>query len=153
MEAIYGRFYLHVIFAVSQQHGLIAPFWEKDLYQYITGIIQRRGQKLIMINGMPDHIHLLLSLQPDCSIQELVQTIKSDSSKWIIESGLVDGEFQWQEGYGAFSISDEGIGTLCDHLGQQKQFHARVGMREEYIAILNEHGVEFDDRGIFEDPE
>ena len=152
MRDTYSRIYIHFVFAVAYRHGLIDPAWEEELYQYITGIIKHRGQKLMVINGMPDHIHLLLGIQPDCLIPDLMRDIKANSSRWINEKGFVKGKFQWQTGYGAFSISDRGVGELCTYIERQKQYHAQIGMREEYIAMLKEYGVEFYERYIFEEP-
>lgn len=103
MPNTYTQIYLQTVFAVKHRYGLIQPIWSEDLYRYITGIVQKQEHKLLAINGMSDHIHVFVGLNPRQSISDLMQDIKGDSSKWIDDNRLRMGRFAWQTGYGAFS--------------------------------------------------
>ena len=105
MANTYTQLYVHLVFTVKGRSNLISTRWKEDLYKYITGIITNEKQKLMIINGMPDHLHLLIGLKPDCNLSDLMRTIKANSSKWINENRFVVGKFQWQTGFGAFSVS------------------------------------------------
>ena len=99
----FSQIYIQTVFAVSSRQSLIKPEFKEDVYKYITGIVRNQKQKLIAINGMPDHIHILIGLRPAMALADLVREIKSDSANFLNENKLVHGRFNWQEGYGAFS--------------------------------------------------
>ncbi len=105
MANTYTQIHLHLIFAVKGRQSLIQKNWKDELYKYITGIIQNHQHKLLSINGMPNHLHILIGYRPSQSLPDLLQDIKGDSSKWINTKGLIKGKFEWQSGYGAFSYS------------------------------------------------
>ncbi len=105
MPNTYTQIHIQLVFAVRFRESVIGAAWKEELYRYMTGIVQRREHKLLVINGMPDHVHLLLGLRPEQSISELVQEIKANSSKWINEKRFLRARFEWQSGYGAFSYS------------------------------------------------
>ena len=92
MPYTYTQLYVHVIFAVKGRANLMAKTWKENLYQYITGIITNKNQKLMIINGMPDHIHILIGLKPECNLSGLIRDVKANSSKWINENKLVTGK-------------------------------------------------------------
>ncbi len=103
MANTYTQIYLQFVFAVQDRVSLIHSDWKDELYKYITGIVQNNKHKLIAVNGIPNHIHILIGYKPHQLIPKLLQDIKGDSSKWINMKGLVRGKFTWQSGYGAFS--------------------------------------------------
>src|SRR5919206_1046361 len=103
MANTYTQIYIQVVFAVSGRLSLIRHEYKEEIYKYITGIARNDGHKLIAINGMPDHVHILLGLKPEMALSDLVRDIKSNSTKFINERRLAQGKFCWQEGYGAFS--------------------------------------------------
>ena len=105
MANTYTQIYIHVVFAVEGRQNLIPPEHNDELQKFITGIVSGQRQKLIVINNMPDHLHLLVGLRPDSSLSDLVRDIKAGSSKFIKEKRWVAGRFSWQEGFGAFSYS------------------------------------------------
>ncbi len=96
MANTYTQIHIHAIFAVKNRLSLISKSWENRLYQYITGVIQNNDHKLLVINGMPDHVHLFFGMRPTQSLSDLMRDVKSDSSKWINENKLVAGKFAWQ---------------------------------------------------------
>ncbi len=101
MANTFTQLLVQLIFAVQNRTSLIDKFWKDRLYAYMTGIIQNNGHKLLIINGMPDHVHILIGFRTTQALSELVQVVKRDSSKWINENKLVRGKFSWQEGFGA----------------------------------------------------
>ncbi|MCZ8284925.1 MAG: IS200/IS605 family transposase, partial [Bacteroidia bacterium] len=98
MPNTYTQLYIQFVFAVKYRAAVIDASWKDELYKYMTGIIQNQKHKLVCINGMPDHIHILVGLNPSQSISGLLQDIKGGSSKWINGKGFVKGKFEWQEG-------------------------------------------------------
>lgn len=151
MANTYTQIYLHVVFAVEGRQSLIQPKHNDELQKYITGIVTAQKQKLIAINNMPDHLHLLVGLRPDASLSQLVRDIKANSSHFINEKRWVMGRFSWQEGFGAFSYSRSQLGDVIRYIENQQKHHARKSFREEYTALLKKFDIEYDPRYIFTD--
>lgn len=128
---------------------MIQDKWKTELYKYIGGIINANGHKLIVINGMPDHIHILLGLRPSQSISELLQDIKGDSSKWINNKRFIKGRFSWQEGFGAFSYGKSQLSDVIKYINIQEEHHKKRSFIEEYRYLLHLFDVEYDERYIF----
>ena len=149
MANTYTQIYIHVVFAVEGRQNLIPPEHNDELQKFITGIVSGQRQKLIAINNMPDHLHLLVGLRPDSSLSDLVRDVKAGSSKFIKEKRWVAGRFSWQEGFGAFSYSRSQLGTVIRYVENQQQHHARKSFREEYIELLERFGVDYDAKYIF----
>jgi REP element-mobilizing transposase RayT len=119
----------------------------------MTGIIQNQGHKLVAINSVSDHTHILIGMRPNQSVSKLMEMVKSDSSGWINKQKISAAYFNWQLGYGAFAVSKSGIDPVIDYIYNQEQHHKKRTFREEYLDLLRENGVEYDDRYIFHDPE
>lgn len=149
MPNTYTQINIHAVFAVQNRLSLISKSWEERLYKYITGIIQNHGHKLLAINGMPDHIHVLFGMRPNQSLSDLMRDVKGDSSLWINENKLVDRKFSWQEGYGAFSYSKSQISAVATYIENQELHHKKKTFIEEYIKILQDFEIEFDEKYIF----
>ena len=115
----------------------------------MTGIVSGQGQKLIAINNMPDHFHLLIGLKPTMALSELVGDIKSGSSGFINKRRWVLGRFQWQEGFGAFSYSHSQLTGVIDYIRDQVKHHARKTFRQEYLQLLKKFEIPHDERYIF----
>nr|WP_310587894.1 IS200/IS605 family transposase [Emticicia agri] len=139
------------IFAVKYRDGVIQASWKNELYKYITGVIQERKHKLMIINGMPDHIHILIGMHPTQSISDLLQDIKGNSSTWINKKKLVKGKFEWQEGYGVFSYGKSQIKEVIKYIESQEEHHRQRTFREEYLAFLEKFEVEYDEKYIFKE--
>src|SRR5215207_9457590 len=105
MADTYSQIYYHVVFAVRNRESLVTPALKDDLYRYISGIISSQQQRLLIINGMPDHVHILMSCTPNMNLSNLVKEIKEHSTKFINERKIIRGRFYWQAGFGAFSVS------------------------------------------------
>ena len=149
MPNTYTQIHIHTVFAVQNRRSLISKTWEQRLYQYITGIIQNHGHKLLAINGIPDHIHVLFGMRPTQSLSDLMRDIKGDSSLWINENKFVAGKFSWQEGYGAFSYSKSQIPVVATYIENQVLHHKKKTFIEEYTKILQDFGIEYDEAYIF----
>jgi REP element-mobilizing transposase RayT len=149
MANTYTQVHLQFVFAVKYRAAVIHPSWKDELYKYITGIVQRNHHKMISINGMPNHLHLLVGLRPTQSIAELLQDIKGSSSKWINEKRLTASKFAWQEGYGAFSYSKSHLKNVIAYIENQEQHHALKTFREEYLEFLKKFEVDYDEQYIF----
>ena len=151
MANTFTQIYLQFVFAVQDRISLIRSEWKDELYKYITGIIQNHKHKLIAINGMPNHLHVLVGYKPHQLIPDLLQDIKGSSSTWINERRFVSGQFSWQAGYGAFSYSHSQIDRVVKYIMNQEAHHKKKTFREEYIESLEYFNIEYDERYILQD--
>jgi len=149
MANTYTQIYLHIVFAVEGRQSLIAPGHNDELQKYITGIVTGQKHKLIAINNMPDHLHMLVGLRPDATLSDLVRDVKAGSSKFINEKRWVMGRFSWQEGFGAFSYARSQLDTVIRYIQNQPKHHAGQSFRDEYVKLLEKFGVEYDPKYIF----
>lgn len=150
MPGTFTQIYIHIIFAVKGRESLIASDWEDQLYKYIAGIIRNKEQKLLAINGMPDHIHFLIGMRPSCALSDLVREIKKASNEFIKEKKFTKHKFQWQEGYGAFSYNHSDIDKVIAYIQNQKQHHSIKTFREEYETFMKEFNIEHKPEFLFE---
>jgi putative transposase len=146
----YSQIYIHTIFAVKGRQSLIQSHWEERLYQYITGIVQNKEQKMLAIKGMPDHIHFLIGMKPSCCLSDLVREVKKSSNEFIRENRFTSFKFNWQEGFGAFSYNDSDITKVITYIMNQKEHHNKTKFKEEYIGLLNKFNINYDERYLFE---
>ena len=149
MANTYSQIYIQVVFAVEDRASLIQPAFKEDIYKFMTGIIKQEKQKLIAVNGMPDHVHLLIGLKPDLALSDLVRDVKAKSSKLINERRWVKRGFRWQEGFGAFSYGHSQLDTIVRYIQNQEQHHARRSFRNEYFALLRKFDIAFQDKYVF----
>ena len=153
MANTYSQIYIQVVFAVQWRQALLKPENKEELYKYITCIIRNKGQKLIAINSRPDHVHLLLGLNPDLALSDLVSEVKKSSTHFINENRWVRGHFTWQEGFGAFSYSRSSLDTVIRYIQNQDQHHQRQSFKEEYVQLLRKFEIAFDKKYIFDFPD
>jgi len=149
MANTYTQIYIHIVFAVEGRQNLVKPEYNDELQKYITGIVSGQEQKLIAINNMPDHLHVLVGLKPDVALSNLLRDIKANSSKFINEKRWVCGRFSWQEGFGAFSYSRSQLGAVIRYIENQQKHHVKKSFREEYMELLEKFNVDYDRRYIF----
>lgn len=149
MANTYTQIHIQVIFSVQNRDCIIDKSWKEELYKYIAGIIKNQGHKLIAINGMPDHIHILFGMRPSQSLSDLMQDIKADSSQWINNRKFILGKFSWQEGYGAFSYGKSQIPKVIQYIERQEEHHEKKTFMEEYEEFLNAFDVKHDERYVF----
>jgi putative transposase len=149
MANTYSQIYIHVVFAVEGRQNLIKPEHNDELQKYITSIVTGHKQKLISINNMPDHVHMLIGMTPDVPLSDLIRDVKASSSKFITQKRWVAGRFSWQEGFGAFSYSRSQLAAVIRYIENQQKHHAKKSFREEYVELLKRFGVDYDPRYIF----
>jgi len=150
MSSTFSQIYIQVVFAVKGRDSLISSVWEEELYKYISGIVKNKGQKMLAINGMPDHIHFLIGMKPSCCLSDLVREIKKSSNEFIKEKKFTKFNFQWQEGYGAFSYSHSALDNVIAYIGNQKEHHKKKSFKDEYLDFLKKYEIEFKDEYLFE---
>jgi len=151
MANTYTQIYIHIVFAVRGRQNLISKDWKDELYKYITGIITNEGQKLIAINGMPNHIHILIGLKPDKSLSDLVRDIKANSSRFINERSWINGKVEWQTGFGAFSYNHSQLTNVINYIQNQEEHHKKKTFKEEYVEFLKSFDVDYKNEYIFDD--
>jgi putative transposase len=149
MANTYTQIYIHVVFAVQGRLNLIRTEHNDELQKYMTGIVTRQKQKLIAINNMPDHFHILIGLRPTMALSDLVGEIKSGSSGFINDRRWVAGKFAWQEGFGAFSYSHSQLTSVIRYIQNQEKHHARKSFHTEYLELLERFNVPYDERYVF----
>ncbi len=149
MANTFTQIHIHAVFTVQNRECIISNQWKEELYKYISGTIQNHNHKLLTINGMPDHIHVLFGMRPTQSLSDLLQDIKGNSSKWINERKFVRGKFSWQEGYGAFSYSKSQLPQVIQYIESQQEHHKRKTFLEEYKELLQTFDVEYNEQYIF----
>lgn len=150
MANTYIQLYIHIVFSVKARHALIPKHHKSKLHQYITGIITKRKQKVIQINSMPDHIHILVGMTPDIALSDLVQSIKIGSTRFINRQGWIAEKFQWQEGFGAFSYSRSQLNTVAAYIENQEEHHSQRTFHEEYLEFLKRFNVPYDPKYVFD---
>ncbi len=149
MANTFSQIYLQIVFTVHGRQNLIKKENKDELYKYITGIIKNNNQKLLAINGMPDHIHIFIGLNPNIHISNLVRDIKANSSRFINEKGFVRGKFSWQEGFGVFSYSHSHIDRVINYIVKQEEHHKKKTFKEEYLELLEKFNIKFEPKYLF----
>jgi putative transposase len=147
----YTQIHIQFVFAVKFRNSQIQSEWKDELFKYITGVVKNNKHQLLSINGMPDHLHILIGLRPTQSISDLMQDVKGNSSKWINNRKLTKTKFEWQEGYGAFSYGKSQLNRVKLYIQNQELHHKKKTFKEEYIEFLEKFEVEYDEKYIFRD--
>lgn len=150
MANTYTQITVHIVFAVKKRENIIRKEYRDEIYKYITGIIHNKNNKLIAINGVSDHIHILVGLNPSIALSDLVRDIKNNSSNFINSKGWMKGKFQWQLGYGGFSYARSQRSTIINYIENQETHHRKVSFRNEYLNILQKFDVEYDEQYLFD---
>ena len=150
MANSYTQIYIHYVFTVKGRENFLPSQHNEELHKYIRVIVEKRKSILVAINNIPDHVHILISLNPNQSISKLIQEIKSISSKYINDNKWVKGKFQWQRGYGAFSYSKSHTENVIKYIEGQQQHHQNRTFREEFIDFLEKFMIEYDVKYLFE---
>ncbi len=149
MANTYTQSYFHIVFAVKNRNALIGKSWKNDLEKYITGIVQNHNHKMLAIGSMPDHIHIFIGYNVNHLIPKLVEEIKTSSNSWIKSNKFSKFKFEWQKGYGAFTYSRSQIEDVAKYVVNQEKHHRTKTFREEYLNILKNLKIDFDEKYIF----
>ena len=136
---------MHCVFATKERRPLIKPELQARLWPYLGGIARENKMKALMIGGVEDHVHVLLSLPSTLSVAKAVQLVKGNSSKWIHETFPEHQSFEWQEGYGAFSIGISGVDDTVKYIQNQAEHHRKMAFKEEVAVFLRKHGMEYEE--------
>jgi len=150
MPSTYTQNFYHIVFSTKHRANLITPELEQRLYPFIGGIVRDLRCTLLAINGMPDHIHLLVRYRADLSHSEMLQQIKGRSSKWINETFPDLGHFAWQEGYGGFTVSKSVVPDVEAYIARQKEHRKRQEFKAEFLELLRRHEIEFEEEEVFQ---
>jgi len=145
----FTQLYVHIVFAVKYRERLLTKEIRDELFKYIAGIITNRKHKVIIINGMADHIHILIGLNPNDKISDLVACIKRESSSFMNDKNYFRGKFHWQDGYGAFSYSRSQLDDVYKYILNQEAHHKKQTFREEYVELLKRFEIQFDEKYLF----
>jgi putative transposase len=138
----------HVIFSTKER----APFIDDDLrpglHAYMSGVVRELKGTPLIINGVADHVHLLVAMPPAISTSDAMRVLKTNSSRWVHDTRRKP--FGWQAGYGAFSVSQSNAQTVTHYIANQEEHHRRVSFKDEFVSFLMKHGIEYDERFIWE---
>ncbi len=146
----FTQIYIHLVFTVKSREALLTKDIRKQIFEYMSGILKKRGVKPIIINGVEDHVHILVGVNPSLSVSEIVHDLKRSTSLLINADGLTQKKFFWQPGYGGFSVSRSQLDRVCRYIENQENHHRKSTFREELIALLEKHHIEYDPRYLFE---
>jgi REP element-mobilizing transposase RayT len=138
----------HIVFSTKFRRALIGDEIATELYKYIAGIIREHASQPLEINGVEDHIHILTGIAPTIAVSDMVRLIKSNSSKWLNENHA--GRFGWRTGYAAFTVSQSQQNAVRTYVLNQREHHQTMTFREEYLAFLRKHQIEFDEKYVFD---
>jgi putative transposase len=142
--------YHHCVFSTKERRPLITPALQQRLWPFLGGIARQNKMKAIEIGGVEDHVHILLSLPSTASIAKALQLIKGGSSKWVHETFREHRLFNWQEKYGAFSVSASQLDNVIKYIKEQETHHKKMTFKEEFVSLLKKHHIEYDERYLWD---
>ncbi len=150
MPGTFSQLLLHVVFSTKHRAPWITAEIAERLYAYMGGIVRAEKGVLYSIGGVEDHVHLYLRWRPDGSVSDLMRTVKARSSKWVHSTFPSHAEFVWQEGYSVFSVSKSQEEAVKKYIAGQAEHHKKEDFKSELLRLLRAHGIEFDDRYVFD---
>ena len=150
MANTYTQFNMHTVFSVKGRNNFLSDKLRPELFRYITGIINQKKHYSLAVNGYKDHVHIFFEYNPSFSVSDLIRDIKSGSSKWINDQKIIVGKFSWQEGYGGFSYSKSQRNSVINYIMNQEQHHKNKTFKEEYLQLLKDFDIEFQNEYVFE---
>ncbi len=150
MPQSFVSLHVHIVFSTKKRQPSITDDLQTRLYEYLGGIVRADGGRLLAAGGMPDHVHLLVSSSKQVALADAVRTIKSNTSKWIHETFPTQRDFAWQGGYAAFSVSFSNLDAVKRYIANQAEHHRQRTFREEFVALLRRHEIEFDERYLWD---
>ena len=137
---------MHCVWATKERRPLIKPDLQQRLWPYIGGIARENKMRALLVGGVEDHVHILLSIPSTLSIAKSIQLLKGNSSKWVHDTFRQHSDFEWQEGYGAFSIGISGVDDTMKYIQTQPEHHKKMTFREEVEVFLKKHGMEYEQK-------
>jgi putative transposase len=150
MSQSLSKLYVHLVFSTKRREPLLLSPLRGKMHAYLATVLKNQDSPAVKVGGTSDHVHILFRLSKNWSLAEIVEEIKTSSSKWVKTQGEGLGNFHWQSGYGAFSIGPEGMEAVAKYIAQQEAHHRAVSFQDEYRKLLATHGIEFDERYLWE---
>ena len=151
MSQSLARIILHVVFSTKNRVPFLkSPEVRAKLHAYVAGALQSIGCEPILINGVEDHVHILCNFSRTVTVANLVEETEKSSSKWMKEQGAAYGDFYWQGGYGAFSVSQSKLEEARRYVAMQEEHHRKVSFQDEFRALCRKHGLEVDERYVWD---
>ncbi len=150
MAGTFTNLLYHLVFSTKHRQPIIIPDLRDELYRYIGGIIRNERGIQLEIGGVPDHVHILTKFRADVSVAQMLRLIKANSSKWVNDKPGRRSRFAWQSGYGAFTVSESQVPDVRNYIRNQPRHHNKTTFKEEFIALLERHGIEYDERYIWD---
>ena len=150
MAGTYARLYYHIVFSTKNREPLIRNSLKPELHKYLGGLVRDMKGILLEVGGMADHVHLVVKLRPDTSVSDVVKYIKANSSGWVKGRGDQQGDFYWQRGYAAFTVSESQLPAVREYVVNQEAHHRGLTFKEELLALLRKHNIEYDERYLWE---
>lgn len=141
---------VHLVFSTKHRQPLITPEIEPELHPYLATVHREMDSPTLTINSVTDHVHILFRLSRTHPLCDIVEEVKKRSSKWIKTKGPSFAEFQWQTGYGAFSIGESNVAALRNYIAKQKERHRRMSFQDEFRALLDKYRLEYDERYVWD---
>jgi putative transposase len=148
MSHTYSNLLSHVVFSTKDRKPLIDAELKPRLLGYINGIVDESGGKVLALNAMPDHLHMLWKLPPTSSLSDSLRVVKTNSSRWVHDTWGSQKSFAWQTGYGAFSVSRSNVSAVANYVEQQESHHRKRTFQEEFIELLVKHGIDYDPKYV-----
>jgi len=145
-----AQLWAHIIFSTKQRYPFLTPEVRPELHAYAATVLRTAGSPAAIINSTADHIHILCVLSKNSSVADLVQEVKTSTSKWIKTKGGILKKFQWQAGYGVFSVSPSLVPAVKRYIADQEKHHRRMTFEDEFRRVLVKCGVEYDERYVFD---
>ncbi len=150
MSHTYANLLSHIIFSTKERRPYIDEELKPPLLAYMGGILRESNCIAMLINGVADHVHLLVAIPPILSVADVMRILKTNSSRWVHGKWRTRKEFSWQTGYGAFSVSQSNVQAVMKYIASQKEHHRKVSFQEEFVAFLKKHKIEYDERYLWQ---
>ena len=145
-----SRILIHLVFSTKNRECVLTPTIQTELHPYLAGMLDNLQCPSLRVGGVQDHVHLFFGLSRTRTIAEVVETVKTSSSKWIKTKGAAFADFHWQSGYGAFSVSQSDAETVVAYIRNQAQHHQKMSFQEEYRRLLERYQVAFDENYVWD---
>jgi REP element-mobilizing transposase RayT len=149
MANTYTCLHYHLVFSTKNRHPWIRADIEHRIWEYLGGIARQNGMKALQIGGIEDHVHIVLGAPPTLAVSKALQLLKGTSSKWIHENFPALAAFEWQDGYGAFSVGKSQLPDVIEYVANQREHHRGRSFQEEFRVLLEKHGIEYDERYLW----
>lgn len=140
------RVYLHIVFGTKHRKPFLRKPFDVPMFKYLTAVSKDLGYPPLIVGGYLDHVHILCLMSPKLKLSEYMQKLKANSSRWVKELGSELNDFSWQDGYGAFSVSESAVDTVRKYILNQEEHHRKKHFKEEVEALFKEHGLDYDEK-------